>query len=124
YQTAGGMGQTLAGIAATLASMINADDLHGLRYTAIAVGTKLFIVDRKGGSFETRLETGLVTRAEGYAEVEMAYGLSATDFETRLKALYGFDGIKVESSVENGATTYTITFVRQQAGIDYQQIEL
>jgi hypothetical protein len=50
------------------------------------------------------------------------YGLSAGDLRDRLQVLYGFEGIEVEAEFGQGNASYVITFVRHQAGIDFDQI--
>jgi Ca2+-binding RTX toxin-like protein len=112
---------TLAEFAAALASKLNTDPAAA-RYTALADGARIIIVDRQGGIFDTRLESGTITRAEGYADIQLDYGLDAAQLQARLQALYGFDGIAVTESRNAGDVTYTISFVRDQAGVDLPQI--
>ncbi|MBK8118776.1 MAG: hypothetical protein IPK39_05800 [Sulfuritalea sp.] len=117
-------GVTLANLAqftTALAWKLN-NDPAAARYTAIADGTRIAIVDRNGGAFETRLESGAISRREGYADITLDYSLSATQMQAQLRALYGFDDLVVEAARNSGDVTYTVTFVRNQAGIDQQQI--
>src|SRR5690606_32939877 len=83
---------TTAEIAAALAAMLNAD-AAAVRYTALADGARIVIVDRLGGVFETLLQAGDVTRAEGYADIQLDYELGADELQAKLRALYGFDDL-------------------------------
>ncbi|GAF85233.1 unnamed protein product, partial [marine sediment metagenome] len=116
---------TLAEIAQDLADAINNDtNPDAARYTATVEGETLVIIDRQGGDFVTRLEAQNVTRSgDGYALVTLDYSLNAEQLQERLQALYGFEGISVEESRAPRDVTYTITFFRDQAGIDFDQIE-
>ncbi|MFA5123470.1 FG-GAP-like repeat-containing protein, partial [Zavarzinia sp.] len=129
--TIAGTPQTLSELASAFAALINADDPAAARYTVLVADARIIIVDRDGGPFDIRLEAGKVTRAEGYADVELDYSLPAVDTDasdgiddvtTRLRALYGSDDIVVTEARNAGDVTYTISFVREQAGIDKQQI--
>ncbi|MBL8480151.1 MAG: hypothetical protein JNK59_12670, partial [Sterolibacteriaceae bacterium] len=122
---------TLAEFAAALAWKLNADsaaartlDPEGAaaRYTAFADGARIIVVDREGGIFETLLEAGTITRAKGYADIQLDYNLDAAQMQARLQALYGFDDVSVAESRNDGDVSYTISFVRDEAGVDLPQI--
>ena len=123
---------SLAQIAADLAAQLNGDNVNAGRYTALVEGARIIIVDREGGVFDTRVDAGNISRYEGYAEIVLDYDLPAVDTDasdgiddltTQLKALYGFDGITVSEVRNDGDVTYTVSFVRDQAGIDFQQTQ-
>jgi len=118
-------GVSTAEIATALAAAINADtSTASENYLATTDGAILIIVNREGNEFVTLLEAQNVTRSgDGYALVTLDYSLDAEQLQERLQALYGFEGINVEESRAPRDVTYTITFFRNQAGIDFDQIE-
>jgi Ca2+-binding RTX toxin-like protein len=113
--------ETLEQIATLLVGLVN-NSVDAARYTAIADGTRIIIVDREGAIFDTRLDSGSITRTEGYADIVLDYALTAEQMQERLQALYGFDDLLVTASRDSGNVTYTITFVLNEAGKDFQQI--
>jgi hypothetical protein len=82
------------------------------------------VVDRQGGVFETRLDAGNIARYEGHADIQLDYGLDAAGMQAELTRLYGFatGELKVDIARNDGDVTYTVSFVREQAGIDFEQI--
>src|SRR6185295_19644598 len=88
--TIAGTPQSLAAIAADLAQQLNDDNVNASRYTALVDGTRITIVDREGGSFETRLDAGNISRYEGHADIQLAYTLDEAGMAKALRALYGF----------------------------------
>src|SRR6185369_5741374 len=45
------------------------------------------------------------------------------DLTTQLRALYGFNDLTVTEVRNSGDVTYTVSFVRSQAGINFQQMQ-
>jgi Ca2+-binding RTX toxin-like protein len=124
--TIGSTPQTLAQLASAFASQLNTDATPGAaRYTALVDGTRIIIVDREGGVFDTRIDAGNISRYEGHADIQLEYGLSESDMEDELRELYGFaaNDLMVTAVTADGATTYTVSFVRGEAGVDFQQIQ-
>ncbi|MHC4427668.1 MAG: beta strand repeat-containing protein, partial [Planctomycetota bacterium] len=120
-------GATLADVAAALADDINAN-ADG-EFTALTEGDVLIVVNRAGTVFTTSFDTTAVdeylTRGDGFALVTVDYDTPADALQARLKTLYDFDGIRVFKQAINdpGTLTYTVAFVRDQAGIDFAEIE-
>ena len=120
---------TLAQIAAALAASINATaDANfpaaaNAAFTASAEGSLLVITNRGGAAFMTEIDAQSVSRGDGYALGTFNYNMTAAEVQSRLQALYGFDGITVTASRTANDATYVITFVREQAGINFEQIE-
>jgi Ca2+-binding RTX toxin-like protein/phage tail sheath gpL-like len=117
-----GSGDSLSDIAAALAAQINADAAT-TDFTAVSDGNRLAIVNRAGDIFTTELEAQHVTRGQGYATVNLDYELSAAEVQSRLQILYGIDGIRVVESRENNNVTYRVSYIGEQAGIDYDALE-
>ncbi|MBV5331451.1 hypothetical protein JZU69_03450, partial [bacterium] len=113
--------QTLEQLASAFAAQVNAAP-SAARYTATADGSRLIIVDRQGGIFASRIDAGTISRIEGHADIVLDYALTATQMQSRLQSLYGFDDIVVGESRNAGDVTYTVTFVLDQAGKNQQQI--
>jgi subtilisin-like proprotein convertase family protein len=106
---------------AWFAAEINADP-EAESFTAWTEGTLLVITNRAGNAFETSLLAQDVTRLAGEAFTTLEYGLSADEVEKRLRILYGLEDIEVTARIGVGNITYSIKFVRDQAGIDFEQI--
>jgi hypothetical protein len=118
--------------AADLALALNTTMRNAARYTAIADGARITIVDRLGGVFETRLDAGNISRYEATptssstttcpaVDTDASNGIN--DLTTQLRALYGFNDLTVTEVRNSGDVTYTVSFVRSQAGINFQQMQ-
>ncbi len=69
---------TLALIAANLAAQLNGSaNPAAARYTAIADGERIVLIDRQGGVFDTHLDAGNITRSEGHADIRLDVSLTA-----------------------------------------------
>jgi len=113
---------TLADFATALAWKLN-NDATTTRYTALSDGTRVIIIDRLGKIFETRLQSGAISRSAGSADITLDYPQAeatsaavALAMRDQLRALYGFNDLEVEAERGTGDLTYTVTFVRDQSG--------
>jgi Ca2+-binding RTX toxin-like protein len=111
----------LADFATALAWLVNAS-ADAANFSALADGTRIIIVNRLGKVFDTRLESGTITRREGFADVTLDYALKDTELQQQLSKLYGFDGIAVTEVRTKTDVNYRIEFVREQAGINQQPL--
>ena len=64
-----------------------------------------------------------MTRRVGEASIKLSVELSAAEVRERLVLLYGFGDIEVIEQRQAGNVTYIISFVDEQGGIDFEQIE-
>jgi Ca2+-binding RTX toxin-like protein len=114
--------QSLAGIAAIFADLINAS-VDADEFTAWTEGETIIIVNTVGEAFETTTQAQSVTRSAGEAFTTLEYDLSAEDVQERLQILYGFDDIVVEKQSGQGNVIYTVIFVREEAGKNKEEIQ-
>ena len=113
---------------------LTASTLTGLDMPTVAEVQTVF-VQAASGTYRLRTpgygtETGLpdtttdfVERGAGFALVTLDYGMDDEAVAERLRALYGFDDLKV-SSIRTGVdVTHRVTFIRGQAGVDHAPLE-
>jgi Ca2+-binding RTX toxin-like protein len=124
----GSPAESLAQVAALFAAAINGD-ADAADFTAWADGEKLVISNRVGDEFVTTLVAQNVTRLAGSAFTTLDYSFTdgytftVADMQARLRILYGFDGIIVEEQRGLGNVFYTITFIGEQSGVDFDEID-
>jgi hypothetical protein len=114
---------------ATALGYLVANDAAAARYTALVDGSRVILIDRLGQIFTTRLQAGAITRSEGTADIALEFPLAgltdaqaAAQLQTQLVALYGFDDLDVSAVRGTGDITFTVRFVRDQAGLDKDPI--
>ena len=117
-----------ADFAAALAYLVG-NDAAAERYTALVDGSRIILIDRLGQVFSTRLQAGAITRSEGRADIALEFppaaltdAQAAAQLQAQLTALYGFDVLDVSAVRGSGDITFTVRFVRDQAGLDKDPI--